>query len=100
MDTTIARIPEPYQKDVHRAVEILTEAGCTHIFLFGSLADGTIRDGSDIDLAVRGCPKECFFYLLGKLLLELKHSVDLVSLDRQDAFARYLEKEGGLLQVG
>jgi len=37
---------------------------------------------------------------LGKLLLELDHSVDLVNLDRQDAFARYLEKEGELLQIG
>lgn len=98
--TTVAQIPEKYQKDVRRAVEILTEAGCTHVFLFGSLAAGDIREGSDIDLAIRGCPKGSFFHLLGKLLLELKHSVDLVSLDRQDAFALYLEKEGGLLQVG
>ena len=80
--------------------EILKEAGCTHVFLFGSLTAGKVRDGSDIDLAIRGCPKGRFFHLLGKLLLELDHSVDLVSLDRQDAFARYLEKEGELLRVG
>jgi hypothetical protein len=30
----------------------------------------------------------------------LYHSVDLVSLHRQDDFARYLEQEGELLQVG
>jgi len=52
-----AQLPEPYQRNIHRAVEILKEAGCTDIFLFGSLATGEIRDKSDIDLAVRGCPK-------------------------------------------
>ena len=94
------QLPETYQRDIRRAVEILKEAGCTHVFLFGSLTAGKVRDGSDIDLAIRGCPKGRFFHLLGKLLLELDHSVDLVNLDRQDAFARYLEKEGELLQIG
>jgi predicted nucleotidyltransferase len=95
-----AQLPEIYQRDVSRAVEILKEAGCSQVFLFGSLAAGRVHEGSDIDLAVRGCPKGKFFHLLGKLLLELYHSVDLVSLDRQDDFARYLEQEGELLQVG
>lgn len=94
------QLPKDYREDVHRAVKILKEAGCTQVFLFGSLTDGKVREGSDIDLAVRGCPKGRFFHLLGKLLVELDHPVDLVSLDRQDAFARYLEEEGGLLQVG
>ena len=94
------QLPEIYQKDVRRAVEILKEAGCTDIFLFGSLATGKIKDKSDIDLAIRGCPKGKFFHLLGRLLLELDYPVDLVNLDRQDAFARYLEEEGELLQVG
>lgn len=94
------QLPEVYQKDVHRAVEILKEAGCTHVFLFGSLSVGKVRDGSDIDLAIRGCPKGQFFHLLGRLLLELDHPVDLVSLDGQDAFASYLEEEGELLQIG
>jgi len=94
------QLPEIYQKDVRRAVEILKEAGCTDVFLFGSLATGKVKDQSDIDLAIRGCPKGKFFHLLGRLLLELDYPVDLVNLDRQDAFACYLEKEGELLQIG
>ncbi|TEU11239.1 MAG: nucleotidyltransferase domain-containing protein [Anaerolineales bacterium] len=94
------QLPETYQKDVRRAVEILKGAGCTDVFLFGSLATGEVKGQSDIDLAVRGCPKGKFFHLLGRLLLELDYPVDLVNLDRQDAFARYLEKEGELLQIG
>jgi predicted nucleotidyltransferase len=93
-------IPEVYKRDIRKAVEILKTAGCTDIFLFGSLAAGRTGEASDIDLAVRGCPQGEFFHLLGQLLLELEHLVDLIDLDKQDAFARYLEQEGELLQVG
>ena len=94
------RFPEAYQRDIRRAVEILREGGCARVFLFGSLATARDEDGSDIDLAISGCPKGKFFHLLGKLLLELEHPVDLIDLDGQDAFARYIEKEGELVQIG
>lgn len=92
--------PEDFQEDINRAVKILKEAGCADIFVFGSLAEGEVREGSDVDLAVRGCPSGKFFHVWGKLFLELDHSVDLVSLDRNDDFVRYLEKEGCLQQIG
>jgi len=95
-----SRAPESYQRDTRRAVTILKKASCTHVFLFSSLVTGKTRSESDIDLAVRGCPKDKFFHLLGRLLLELDHPVDLVDLDSQRAFARYLEEEGRLVQVG
>ena len=62
--------------------------------MFGSLAEGNVREDSDIDLAVRGCPSGKYFHILGKLLIELNHSVDLVNLDREDSFLKHLEKEG------
>ena len=95
-----AQIPELYRRDVDRAIEILKAAGCTDIFLFGSLATGKMSNNSDIDLAVRGCPQGKFFHLLGQLLLELDHPVDLINLDKQAAFANFLEQEGELLQIG
>jgi predicted nucleotidyltransferase len=93
-------LPELYTKDIRRAVEILRGAGCTHVYLFGSLTAGKVRDESDIDLAVRGCRKGEFFHLLGRLLTDLDHTVDLVDLDSEDPFARYLEEKERLLQVG
>ncbi len=99
METTL-QIPESYRKDIQRAVIILKQAGCSQVYLFGSLGSGKVRRDSDIDLAIRGCPKGQFFHLLGKLLIELDHPVDLVRLDTQDSFGRYLEKEGELLQIG
>lgn len=94
------QFPKTYQREVRRAVSILKEGGCTHVFLLGSLTTAGVGGKPDVDLAVRGCPKGKFFHLLGRLLLELKHPVDLVDLDAQRAFARYLEEEEELLQVG
>lgn len=93
-------IPEEYRDDLQKAIAILKEEGCTEIFLFGSLAEGKGTKKSDIDLAVRGCPKDKFFRVLGRLLMELHHSVDLIDLDEQSRFAHYLEKEGELVHIG
>lgn len=93
-------VPEIFQEDIGRAVRILKEGGCSEVFLFGSAAEGRAKEISDIDIAIRGCPPGHFFRLLGKLLWELKHPVDLVNLDAQDSFAKYLQKEGTLLQIG
>lgn len=93
-------VPETLQEDISRAVRILKEGGCSEIFLFGSAAEGRAKEISDIDIAIRGCPQGHFFRLLGKLLWELQHPVDLVNLDTQDSFAEYLQKEGTLLKIG
>jgi len=99
-ETESSAVSAVFQEDIHRAVRILKEGGCSEIYLFGSGITGKIRVESDIDLAVRGCPQGRFFYLLGRLLWELDHPVDLVDLDAQDAFAQYLQKEGELLRIG
>lgn len=100
MKTEPLAVPEGFREDISRAVQILKEGGCAEIFLFGSGAAGKVGDGSDIDLAIRGCPRGHFFHLLGRLLWELDRPVDLVNLDTQDSFAQYLQQEGELLQVG
>ena len=99
MKRTITEIPDAFQADVRRATEILKEAGCTEIFVFGSLAKGRAGKSSDLDLAVRGCPKAGFFHLWGKLFMSLEHSVDLVDLDSEDPFARYLEMHAEVIQI-
>ena len=49
-------IPDILQADVSKAVQILQEEGCTEVYLFGSGTTGRVREESDIDLGVRGCP--------------------------------------------
>lgn len=100
IETADIVIPEAFQPDIERAVEILKEGGCSEVFLFGSLAEGCSQESSDIDLAVRGCPPSSFFRLYGKLLWELKHRVDLVDLDADDPFARWLIQNEEMLRVG
>jgi predicted nucleotidyltransferase len=92
-------ISDIFRGDIDRAVQILKEAGCTEVYLFGSVASGEIHAKSDIDLAVRGCPPGRFFHTLGRLMMELDHSVDLVDLDEPSIFVRYLLASGELVRI-
>ena len=99
----LALVQTALREDVRRATAILRSAGCTEVYLFGSAAQGgaeaDARVPPDIDLAVRGCPRGAFFQLLGRLFCELDHPVDLVNLDAQTGFAKFLEAEGTLVRV-
>lgn len=75
-------VPEGFRTDLARAVQILKEEGCAEIFLFGSGLTGNIKEQSDIDLAIRGCPRGHFFRLLGRLLRELQRQLTLSILIR------------------
>lgn len=69
------------------------------MYVFGSVAVGAAGPRSDLDIAVRGCPAERFYRLLGRLMEELEHPVDLVDLDLETSVAEYLRKEGQLVHV-
>ncbi len=91
--------PKQYDDDISKALAILKTAGCTEIYLFGSLANETYTDKSDIDLAVKGINKEDFFKIYGKLLSELEHPVDLIDLDYNTDFSKLISKKGLLHRV-
>ncbi len=93
------KIPVSYRKDIHTAVEILSQEGCKEIYLFGSLVKGQSSDRSDIDLAVTGLNKRNYFKILGQLLMALEHPVDLVNLEKEDHFSRMIKRKGGLVRV-
>ena len=92
-------IHKDFREDIDKAIKILKEAGCDEIFLFGSVAYNKVKKNSDIDIAVKGCPKEIFFRILGTLLITLEHSVDLVDLDGNDRFGNFLKENGELIRV-
>lgn len=100
MHENVKQVPESYRSDIERAVKIATDAGCTNIYLFGSLKDGVVHSGSDIDLAVRGCPPGGYFSLWSKLIFSLQHPVDLVNLDLQEDLDRFLSEQGELIPIG
>lgn len=100
MPVSTSAIPYEYRADVARAVEICKAEGCRDVFIFGSVATGRHRPQSDLDVAVRGCPPERFYRLLGRLMDELSHPVNLVDLDIEIRVAEFLEQEGQLVRVG
>ncbi len=85
---------------VQKAVEALKAAGAREVYLFGSAAKGALREHSDVDMAVSGLPSEVFFRAMAQASRALGRPVDLINLDRDNLFTRYLKEEGELRRVG
>ncbi len=81
---------------IERAARVLREQGAREVYLFGSAAEGRLRDGSDIDLAVTGLPPERFFEAMGLAADVLDRPLSLVDLDEDTPFTRYLRTAGDL----
>lgn len=87
------------ESEVKKAASILLREGAKEVFLFGSSAHGKQRPESDLDLAVRGLPPERFFAAMSAVMFAISRPFDLVDLDEENPFTRYLETEGELLRV-
>ena len=91
--------PQSLAIRIQEAAEALKEAGAREVFLFGSAARGEMREGSDVDLAVSGLPPQSFFRAMGEAGDILKHPLDLVDLDEDTPFTRYLREEDELVRI-
>ena len=69
------------------------------MYVFGSAAHGILRAASDVDLAVSGLPPERFFEAMGEAADILQRALDLVDLDEDSPFTRYLKEEQELVRV-
>ncbi len=85
--------------DVRQAAEVLRHEGAREVYLFGSTARGTSRVGSDVDLAVTGLPPARFFEAMARAAEQLNGPLDLVDLDEDTPFTRYLKEENELVHV-
>jgi uncharacterized protein len=85
---------------VESVVATLRAGGAREVYLFGSAASGTMREGSDLDFAVSGLPPEMFYKAIGQAIRAARRNVDLVDLDQDTPFTRYLKQKGVLLRVG
>ncbi len=85
---------------IEQLVVVLKKWGAKTVYLFGSAAKGTMRNDSDIDLAVSGLPPENFFKALSVASNLLDRPVHLIDLDEVTPFTRYLIEEGELQRVG
>ena len=91
--------PAELRQAIERAAAILKEAGADEVYLFGSITEGSLRPDSDIDLAVTGLPPSQFFQTMGRTLTVLPRPLDLVDLDMDTPFTRYLRQKGKLYRV-
>ena len=83
-----------------KATNILKNAGCTEIYLFGSQATGKNHATSDVDLGVKGLPPRLFYRMHWQLEEALDMPVDLVDFDFQKDFYELLQRLGELKKIG
>jgi len=88
------------RSSIERAAEALKAEGAREVYVFGSAATGRLRPGSDVDMAVSGLPPAAFFRAMSKASDALGRTLDLVDLDEDSPFVRYLRSRGALVRVG
>jgi len=93
-------IPSKYRQDIENATNLLKKEGCQAVFLFGSLVTGKIRDDSDIDIGVKGLPKEKFLRLFSRLYFDFENKIDLVDFDTNSDFFSMLNSVDEVVQIG
>jgi predicted nucleotidyltransferase len=93
-------IPPKYRQDIEIAKNLLKDAGCKEIFLFGSLVTGKIHDNTDIDIGIAGLPPQKFFRVYANLDKELSNRVDLVDFDLNKDFFSLLNSLGEVVELG
>ena len=98
---TEAHMTEELEQQIKRAAEVLRSFGAKEVFLFGSAATALTDEFSDVDLAVSGLPPEVFFKACARATSAIRgREVDLVDLDQDTPFTRYLREEGELHRLG
>ena len=81
------------EKEKSIITDIASKYRAKKILLFGSSLESN-TDYRDIDLAVDGLPKGCFFSFYGELMSRLPKPVDLIDLSRKNPFSEYVSQEG------
>jgi len=93
-------VPVKYRQDIENATKLLKDEGCQAVFLFGSLVTGKINNNSDIDLGVKGLPKNRYFDVYSRIYFDLENKIDLVDFDVNSDFYSMLNKIGEVVQIG
>jgi len=93
-------IPVKYRQDIENATKLLKGEGCEAVFLFGSLVTGKTGDDSDIDIGIKGLPKERFFDVYSRIYFDMENKIDLVDFDVNSDFYSMLDKIGEVVQIG
>lgn len=84
------------RRHLQEAVEIARNYGATRLLLFGSALTNP-ESARDLDLAVDGVPGWDLFRMAADMEERLRIPLDVVPLDVDDPFIRFIEKSGRVL---
>ncbi|MGD1853349.1 MAG: nucleotidyltransferase family protein [Leptolyngbyaceae cyanobacterium] len=83
-----ALFPADVLLDLTMAGSVLSRYGANQVILYGSMARGTYRPDSDIDLCVAGLPSKNFFRALAECLMASHRSLSIVDFDTSHGYFR------------
>lgn len=83
------KIPEEYKSDIIKAIDILKKAGAEKVYIFGSVISNNYNKNSDIDIGFKG-NIDNYFKVLGKLIMNLDHNVDLLEFEEDLEIVQYI----------
>jgi predicted nucleotidyltransferase len=90
-------------RDTHpllaKAAAILRDEGALEVYAFGSFARGDAGPHSDIDLAVVGLAPERIIPAMGRVRVQTGRSADIIQIELEPVFVRYLKSTGELRRV-
>ena len=91
---------EELHEQIAEAARILREFGATEVYVFGSAAEGTMDEYSDIDLAASGLRPQAFYEAWARAAEAIEgRETDLIDLDEGGLFVEHLKTNGKLHRV-
>jgi predicted nucleotidyltransferase len=87
------------RQTIEKLISVLKTAGAREVYLFGSATRDAMGPASDIDVAVSGLPPQVFFRAMSDAEDAIGMPLDLIDLDEDTPFTRYLKEEGELQRV-
>ena len=88
------------KEQIEQAAAVLRRYGATEVFLFGSATSEQNDNPRDVDMAVEGLPPEVFFRAYSAAAQCLDREMDLIRLEEDNPFTRFLRRKGKLKRVG
>jgi len=92
-------IPERFHNTIIKSYELLKKKGCSNIYLFGSLVKMNTNEYSDVDIGVKGLPKEYYYRMIYELYYIDGINVDLIDFDFETELFKFLKEIGTVKEI-
>ncbi|MEM9264612.1 MAG: nucleotidyltransferase domain-containing protein [Cyanobacteria bacterium P01_F01_bin.13] len=83
-----SQFPQDVLLDLQMAGSVLSRYGANQVILYGSMAKGTYRTNSDIDICVQGLPVQNFFRAIAECLMSGHRAISIVDFENIHGYFR------------